>query len=161
ALSADLQTAMQRSLLHVDGETILPAIAGAREPFHVVLQRDRADPQWRSYRSYMEMTYSGMLTPEQIATVIDYRTRHHDVVLGMPMAYGYNTGEMAGFLSYGHGYGLIAIDRIREALLMTMSDMAHQYTRGAWLAPETRRPLSDDWASAYCAPSQLVAPLMW
>lgn len=160
SLNQDVQTAITRSILHVDGQTIIPTIAGVKEPFHVVLQRDKSDPQWRSYRSYMEMLYSGNLTKDQVDLIVDYRTNNHDIVLGMPMAYGYNTGEMAGFLSYGHGYGLIRNDRIREALLMTWSDMAHQYTRGMWLAPETRRPLSDDWASAYCSPAQLVAPLM-
>lgn len=160
ALRADLQTSISRSILVSDGKPMLPVIAGAKEPFHVVLERDRSDPQWRAYRSNMEMLHSGNLTREQVAMIVDYRAAHHDVVLGMPMAYGYNTGEMAGFLSYGHGYGLIQIDRIRDALLMTYSDMAHQYTRGMWLAPETRRPLADDFASAWCGPSQLVASLM-
>ena len=76
------------------------------------------------------------------------------------MAYGYRTYEMAGFLSYGHGYGLIQADRIREAQLMMLSHMAHQYTRGMWCAPETRRLARGEWASAYCSPSQLVMPLM-
>jgi hypothetical protein len=76
------------------------------------------------------------------------------------MAYGYRTYEMAGFLSYGHGYGLIQADRIREAQLMMLSHMAHQYTRGMWCAPETRRLAKGEWASAYCSPSQLVMPLM-
>lgn len=160
AISADMQLAMQRSTLTLDGESIIPTIAGAKEPFHVVLQRDRSDPQWRSYRSWMEMLHSGLLTREQIDGIIDYRARHHDVVLGMPMAYGYRTGEMAGFLSYGHGYGLIQNDRIRDSLLMTYSSMAHQYTRGMWVAPETRRLAKDEWAAPYCGPAQLVAPLM-
>ncbi len=160
ALEADIQTAISRSLLHVDGETSLPTIAGAKEPFHIVVARDHSDPQYRSYRSWMEMLFSGNLTPAQGNMIVDYRTRHHDVVLGMPMAYGYATGEMAGFLSYGHGYGLIQLDRVREALLMTYSSMAHQYTRGGWMAPETRRPLVDDYASAFCGPAQVVASLM-
>jgi hypothetical protein len=67
---------------------------------------------------------------------------------------------MAGFLSYGHGYGLIQADRIREALLMTGSLMAHQYTRGMWLAPETRKLAKGEWASAYCSPAQLAMPLV-
>lgn len=160
ALAKDLQTSITRSTLIVDGEVIIPTIAGAKEPFHVIMQRDRSDPQWRSYRSWMEMLHSGMLTYNQDTNIIDYRGRHHDIMLGMPMAYGYRTYEMAGFLSYGHGYGLIRNDRIREALLMTYSSMAHQYTRGMWLAPETRRLPKDDWSSAYCGPSQLVTPLM-
>ena len=43
---------------------------------------------------------------------------------------------------------------------MTWSSMAHQYTRGMWLAPETRRLAKDEWSAAYCSPAQLVAPLM-
>jgi hypothetical protein len=43
---------------------------------------------------------------------------------------------------------------------MMLSHMAHQYTRGMWCAPETRRLAKGEWASAYCSPSQLVAPLM-
>ncbi len=160
ALQRDLQVAIRRSLLHVGGETVLPTIAGAREPFHVAVARDPTDPQYRAYRANMEMLYSGLLTPQEANLVIDYRERHHDIVLGMPTAYGYDTGELAGFLSYGQGYGLLQQDRIREALLLLYSDMAHQYTRGAWLAPETRNVFSDLPAAPYCTPAQLVASLM-
>jgi hypothetical protein len=160
ALLRDLDVSMRRSTLNVEGEVILPTIAGAAEPFHIVLQRDKADAQWRSYRSWMEMLHSGLLSDERINQVIDYRERHHDIILGVPMAYGYRTYEMAGFLSYGHGYGLVQVDRVREAQLMMLSHMAHQYTRGMWCAPETRRLAKGEWASAYCSPSQLVMPLM-
>lgn len=160
SLERDLNVAMQRSTLHVDGETVLPTIAGAKEPFHVVLQHDRSDPQYRSYRSWIEMLHSGLLSDERINQVVNYCERHHDIILGMPMAYGYQTFEMAGFLSYGHGYGLIQADRVREALLMTYSLMAHQYTRGMWMAPETRRLKKGEWDSAYCGPAQLAMPLM-
>ncbi|MET0717974.1 MAG: hypothetical protein ABWY34_06160, partial [Pseudoxanthomonas sp.] len=160
ALKRDLDTSIARSLLHAEGETILPSVAGAKEPFHVAVPRDPLDPQYRAYRANMEMAFSGVLTPQQVALVLDYRARHHDVLLGMPTAYGYNTGEMAGFLAYGHGYGLIQLDRIREALLLLYSDMAHQYTRGSWLAPETRGPMSSREAAPYCTPAQLVASLM-
>lgn len=160
ALLRDLDVAMRRSTLNVDGETILPTIAGAKEPFHIVLQHDRSDPQWRSYRSWMEMLHSGLLSDERIGQLVDYRERHHDIILGVPMAYGYRTYEMAGFLSYGHGYGLIQADRVRDALLLNYSLMAHQYTRGMWLAPETRRLAKGEWASAYCSPAELAMPLV-
>ena len=160
ALRRDLDNAIARSLLQVEGETVLPSIAGAKAPYHVAVPRDPLDPQYRAYRANMEMAFSGVLTPDQVALVLDYRARHHDVLLGMPTAYGYNTAEMAGFLSYGHGYGLIQLDRIEEALLLLYSDMAHQYTRGSWLAPETRGPMSIRDAAPYCTPAQLVASLM-
>jgi hypothetical protein len=92
--------------------------------------------------------------------IVDYRSHHHDVILGMPSAYGFNTGVMAGFLSYGHGYGLIQHDMIREALLLLYTDMAHQYTRGTWTAPETRSVLPDQGMAPYCTPAQLVVALM-
>ena len=160
ALARDIETAIGKSLLRVDGETVLPSIAGAPQAFHRVVAIDPTDPQHRAYRANMEMLYSGLLTPEQANLVIDYRARHHDQLLGVPTAYGYNTGEMAGFLSYGHAYGLLQQDRIREALLLLYSVMAHQYTRGSWLAPETRRPLLDAETAPYCTPAQLVASLV-
>jgi hypothetical protein len=159
-LQKDMQTAISRSILHSDGKPVLPSIAGVKEPFHIVVPRDETDPQFRSYRAYMEMLYSGLLTKEQVRMVVDYRSTHHDVILGVPTAYGYTTGEMAGFLSYGHGYGLIQYDMTREALLMMYSIMAHQYTRGTWTAPETRSVIIDRPAAPYCTPAQLVVALM-
>lgn len=160
ALRIDIETAMSRSRLMIDGRAVLPAIAGARDPFHVVMQRDRLDPQHRSYRAYMEMLHSGSLSAADVRAIVDYRANHRDVLLGIPTAYGFGTHEVAGFLLYGHVYGLIQHDMIREALLATYSDLAHQYTRGMWLAPETRRPLLNEDAAPYCAPSQLIAPML-
>lgn len=159
-LRKDLDAAISRSILTVDGEKILPAIAGVKEPFHVVVPRDNRDPQYRSYRAYMEMMYSGSLSKDQARMIHDYRSNHHDMLLGVPTAYGYNTSDIAGFLAYGHGYGLIQHDLIREALLLTYSVMAHQYTRGTWTAPETRNLLGDGNAAPYCTPAQLVVELM-
>jgi hypothetical protein len=160
ALRTDLATSIERSTLVRDGERIIPAIAGVAEPEHVVVPRDNADPQYRGYRAYMELLHSGLLTRAQIGAVCDYRSHHYDVLLGVPTAYAYNTKEMAGFLAYGNGYAMIQADRIREALLLTYSMMAHQHTRGTWLAPETRKPLSTDESAPYCSPAQLVVPLM-
>jgi hypothetical protein len=159
-LRRDIDTSVSRSLLKVDGETILPSIAGVKEPFHVAVSRDETDPQFRSYRAYMEMMYSGSLTKDQVRMIVEYRSNHHDVILGVPAAYGYKHGELAGFLSYGYGYGLIQHDMTREALLMMYSDMAHQYTRGTWTAPETRSILIDRLAAPYCTPAELVVALM-
>ncbi|MGH8252401.1 MAG: hypothetical protein ACRES2_00045 [Steroidobacteraceae bacterium] len=160
ALRADLATSIERSTLLRDGERIIPTIAGVAEPEHIVVPRDNSDPQYRGYRAYMEMLHSGLLTSAQIGAISDYRSHHYDVLLGVPTAYAYNTKEMAGFLAYGNGYAMIQADRIREALLLTYSSMAHQYTRGTWLAPETRKPLSADESAPYCSPAQLVVPLM-
>jgi len=159
-LQTDIQTTISRSLLNLDGETILPSIAGVSEPFHVVVPRDATDPQYRSYRAYMEMMYSGILSKEEVAQIYNYRAHHHDILLGVPTAYGYKTGDLAGFLSYGQGYGLIQHDLTREALLLTYAIMAHQYTRGTWTAPETRPVFLDDPAAPYCTPAQLVIALL-
>jgi hypothetical protein len=160
SLEKDIQKSISRSLIHQDGETILPALAGVKEPFHVVVPRDGSDPQFRSYRAYMEMLHSGTLTKEQVRWITDYRSGHHDRILGLPTAYGYATGEMASFLSYGIGYGLIQHDFVPEALLLLWSDMAHGYTRGGWTAPETRNIRPEILAAPYATPAQLVVPLM-
>jgi hypothetical protein len=160
ALQYDMQSAISKSLLKLDGETILPSIAGVTEPFHIVVPRDPSDPQFRSYRAYMEMLYSGLLTKEQVEFIVHYRARHHDIILGVPTAYGFKTGAMAGFLAYGHGYGLIQHDMTREGLLLLYSITAHNYTRGTWLAPETRPTFDTSPAAPYCTPAQLVVPMM-
>jgi hypothetical protein len=159
-LAQDMQTAIGRSILTNTEPACLPAIAGVKEPFDAAVPRDSQDPQFRSYRAYMEMLYSGNLTLEQVDMVVKYRAAHRDIVLGVPAAYGYNSHEMGGFLSYGHGYGLLQHDFVREYLLELYSLSAHQYTRGTWTAPETRRVNPTKPAAAYCVPAQLVVPLM-
>jgi hypothetical protein len=159
-LQADIQNAISRSSLHEGTETILPSIAGVKEPFHIVVPRDPTDPQFRSYRAYIEMMYSGLLTKQQVEEIVSYRRAHHDIILGVPTVYGFKTGDLGGFLSYGHGYGLIQYDMSRQALLMLYSIMAHQYTRGTWTAPETRPVFNDTPAAPYCTPAQLIVPLM-
>jgi hypothetical protein len=159
ALSRDIATAIERSLLDVKGRRVLPAIAGVQLPFHLAVQNDRLDPQHRSYRAYAEMMHSGSLSADVVRSIVDYRANHRDILLGIPTAYGYGSREVAGFLLYGHVYGLIQHDAIREALLAIYSNMAHQYTRGMWMAPETRRPLLNEDAAPYCVPAQLTTPL--
>jgi len=160
AIEKDLQTALERSLQRDLQPPFLPAIAGAKEPFHIAVARDPLDPQFRSYRAFMEMLHSGLLTREQVKTIVDYRGAHHDIILGIPTAYGYNVHELAGFLSHGHAYGLLQHDFIREYLLTLNSLMAHQYTRGFWTAPETRPLKPKIPAAPYCTPAQLVVPLL-
>jgi hypothetical protein len=160
ALASDIQNAIARSILTNTQPPCLPAIAGVNEPFDAAFKRDPLDPQFRSYRAYMEMLYSGNLTRSQAEMVYQYRAAHHDVVLGIPTAYGYNIHEWAGFLSYGHGYGLLQLDFIKEYLLTLYSLMAHQYTRGTWTAPETRRIDPKQFAAPYCTPAQMTVPLL-
>jgi hypothetical protein len=160
ALAADVQTSINRSVFRDLQPPCLPAIAGVRQPFHVAVVRDNLDPQFRSYRGYSEMLYSGSLSREQVEMVIRYRAAHHDTILGIPACYGHNTHELAGFLSYGHAFGLVQHGFDREYLLTLYSLMAHQYTRGTWTAPETRNLEPKLGPSPYCAPAQLVVPLL-
>jgi hypothetical protein len=160
ALAKDVQTAIARSLLTNTAPPCLPGIAGVPEPFHVAVARDKLDPQFRSYRAWMEMLYSSNLTRDQVETIVNYRAAHHDTILGIPTVYGHNTHEWGGFLSYGHGYGLLQHDFTREYLLLLYSLMAHQYTRGTWTAPETRLVDSKRFAAPYCSPAQMVVPLL-
>ena len=114
ALRADLQQAIARSMLTNTQPPCLPAIAGVKEPFHIAVARDKLDPQFRSYRAYVEMLHSGNLTRGQVETIVNYRAAHHDIILGIPSVYGYGTHEWGGFLSYGHAYGLLQHDFVRE-----------------------------------------------
>jgi len=160
ALRADIARSVERSILQVQGKPMLPAIAGVREPFDVAIAKDRADPQFRSYRAYSEMLFSGILSADNTRMITDYRASHRDLVLGLPTVYGPGSFELGSFLAYSHGYGLIQADRVREALLVLYAGMAHQYTRGNWLAPETRRFVKGGESAPYSVPAQLFAPLM-
>jgi hypothetical protein len=160
ALQKDIRMAIGRSMLKSDASACLPAIAGVKEPFDVALARDPLDPQYRAYRAYMEMLFSGNLAPEEVETIVNYRAAHRDTILGIPTAYGYVTHELAGFLTYGHAYGLIQTDLVRRYLLTLYSIMAHQYTRGTWTAPETRNIDPDRFAAPYCTPAEMVVPMM-
>ncbi len=160
AIGMDLQNAIARSMLTNTRPPCLPAIAGVREPFHLAVKADTLDPQFRSYRAYAEMLHSGNLSRDQVKTIVDYRAAHRDTILGIPTCYGYNTHELAGFLSYGHAYGLLQHDFVREYLLTLYSLAAHHYTRGAWTAPETRPLDLKAFAAPYCTPAQMAAPLL-
>ncbi|HEY4301233.1 MAG TPA: hypothetical protein VGM73_10190 [Candidatus Didemnitutus sp.] len=159
-LESDIRTSLARSRIATTDPVCLPAIAGARVPFHLAVAKDPLDPLHRGYRSYMEMLYSGLLDRNQVGEIMHYRAAHRDSILGLPTAYGFNTHEVAGFLSYGQAYGLLQRDFIREFLLMFYSLSAHQYTRGTWTAPETRQLADGVDAAPYCVPAQLVEPLL-
>jgi len=159
-LEDDLRRAISRSVLRAVTPACLPAIAGVREPFHVAVARDPLDPLFRGYRSYMEMLYSGCLSRDEANLILCYRSAHRDAILGLPTAYGYNTHELAGFLTYGQAYGMLQHDFVREYLLTLYSLMAHQYTRGTWTAPETRNIEPGIDAAPYCVPAQLTVPLL-
>ncbi len=159
-LNSDLQIAIERSTLTSTNPTCLPVIAGAQEPFDVATSRDIHDPQFRAYRANMELLFSGCLSRPQVETIVRYREARRDILLGVPNAYAYNSRELAGFLSYGHAYGLMQHDLVREYLLELYSLSAHQYTRGTWTAPETRRIDPALSTAPYCVPAQLAVPLL-
>ena len=165
-LSADLQVALERGIMRDLDPPYLPVIAGVTEPFHVAVAKDDHDPQFRAYRANMELLFSGVLTAEQVDLIVAYRGAHRDLVLGTPLAYGYTLGpdqstpELATFLSYGHGYGVLLHDRRREFLLELWTLAAHAYTRGSWTAPETRRIDPSLPAAGYAVPAQLTVPML-
>jgi hypothetical protein len=167
-IDRDLQLAIGRTLRRDLDPPWLPTIAGAEVPYTEAVGRDLLDPQFRAYRANAELLFSGRLSRDQVRTIVDYREAHRDIVLGVPVAYGcgdsptavQNAGELAGFLSYGHGYGLLHHDLVREYLLELYALSAHQYTRGSWTAPETRRIDPELPAAPYCVPAQLTVPML-
>jgi len=108
----------------------------------------------------MEMLGSGLLTPEQAQSIQSYIAHHHGLVLGLPA--GLSDGKLTtfGFLSTGLAYSLIQTDRIRNALLMLYSAMAHQYSRGTWIAPEEREPLAAGWWGYSAAAQVTIAEIV-
>ncbi len=163
-LREELLVAIERSRFDDVEPPCIPVVAGASAPFHIAVAADMADPQFRAYRANMELLHSGVLDADDVRTIVDYREAHRDVVVGVPCAYGFIHGpsladhapEMAGFLSYGHGYGLLQHGMIREFLLLLWSLSAHQYTRGTWTAPETRLVDPEREVISYAVPAQVA-----
>ena len=167
-IDQDLQLTISRSMRTDLNPAWLPVIAGADVPFTEAVSTDVLDPQFRAYRANAELLFSGRLGRDQVRTIVDYREAHRDIVLGVPVAYGFGNGpeaehnaaELGGFLSYGHAYGLLQHDLVREYLLELYALSAHQYTRGSWTAPETRRIDPTLPAAPYCVPAQLSVPML-
>lgn len=157
-MDACLQQAIAKSVIRSCEPPCLPAIAGTGQPYHVAVKNDPLDPQFRGYRCFMEMFFSGCISREHIQMVHNYRSHYQDMVAGVPTAYGINTMEIAGFLAYGYGFGLLHRGMVPEFLLLTESIRWHQYSRGTWTAPETRL-VREGRSPGYCPPAQLVIPM--
>jgi hypothetical protein len=159
-LEKDIQASISRSLVKQTTPVCIPAIAGGL-PFDEALAKDRLAPEMYSDRSYVEMLFSGILTREQVRMILDYRSTHNDMILGMPSIVSRGDGKkLDGYLLYAHAYGLIQHDFVREYLLLLSSMMAHHYTRGSWTACEVRGIDPNGVSYPYATPAQVVVPLM-
>jgi hypothetical protein len=161
ALRQDVAVSVLRTTIVVDGNEVLAPIAGVKVLPDAALARDEDDPQWQYYRVFMEMSHSGVLSKAQLQLLRNYLSNHHGLILGMPATFD-NKGQYQtfGFLSSGYAYSLVQTDNIREALLMLYSEMAHQYTRGTWVAPEERDPLSPGWLRYSTSAQMTIAPIV-
>jgi len=159
-LEKDIQASIARSLVKQTTPVCIPAIAGG-QPFDEALAQDRLAPEMYSDRSYVEMMFSGNLTSDQVRMILDYRSTHNDMILGMPSIVSRGDGKkLDGYLLYAHAYGLIQHDLVREYLLLLNSMMAHHYTRGSWTATEVRDIDPNGASYPYATPAQVVVPLM-
>jgi hypothetical protein len=69
--------------------------------------------------------------------------------------------DILGFISYGHAYSLLLLDRTDEFVLFLYSHRYHAHTRGAWNALEVA-PITG-MGGTFCIPAQLTIPniLRW
>lgn len=159
-LEKDLQNSIRKSINEDTSPPCIPAIAGGM-PFDEVLEKDKTAPEKYSDRSYVEMLFSGILSKDQVKTIIDYRSTHNDMVLGIPTINSrYGNKLLDGYIAYMHAYGLIEKDFVKDYLLLYYSIIAHHYSRGSWTAVEVRSFNTDESSFPYAIPAQLVAPLM-
>lgn len=170
-LKKDIKKAIERSILKDTDPPYLPAIAGAKKSYDQELDEDADAPQIWAYRSYVEMLHSGVLSKEIVEMIVRYKARHGGSFLGIPGTTWWpweSTRTQStmvkffwGFIVYGHGYGLIQHDMIREFLLFYFAHMAHIHTRGTWTAFETNNMgKTKHNPSPYCLPAQLTIPAL-
>jgi hypothetical protein len=161
-LRADLAASIAKSVLSVDGEKVLPSIAGVALPDDMAVKKDSNDPQAFGVRAFMEMLASGVLDRGTVDLIRQNLSSRHGSLLGMPGIHwgrGDFQDSFGGILSYDYGYSLVQTDDVREALLFLFGEMAHLYTRGTWIAGEERNPDTSSW-SGYSVAAELTVPLM-
>eukprot|EP00049_Salpingoeca_infusionum_P015390 m.299216 g.299216 ORF g.299216 m.299216 type:complete len:986 (-) comp15868_c0_seq1:103-3060(-) len=171
-LSGQLQTAIEETMVWVNGTLFIPPRLDKIQPFAEMTAGVDAD--YSNFRYYPETLYSGVLSEAQSIGLQRFRETFHGTVAGLTR-YRERLDNMP---SAGYAYAMLATDRIPRFLLFLNSHMANYMSPGSNTAPEQlgifgdsfqRLHIAQDYLFAteseerdfdYCAPSVLLVALM-
>jgi hypothetical protein len=150
---------METSVLHNRNPPYMPPLPGTNKTFRESMATDRPSSQDWPHRLYAELLHAAVL-PEKIAnhvhdTMRSYGSTSIGVVanVGVPNT---ATRDILGFISYGHAYSLLLLDRVDEFILFMYTHRYHVHSRGAWNGVEVSGLNGDQ--GTFCIPAQLTIP---
>lgn len=150
---------MEASVLYNRNPPYMPPLPGTNKTFRESMATDRPSSQDWPHRLYAELLHAAVL-PEKLAnhvhdTMRSYGATSIGVVanVGVPNA---ATRDILGFISYGHAYSLLLLDRIDEFILFMYTHRYHVHSRGAWNGVEVSGLNGD--TGMFCIPAQLTIP---
>jgi hypothetical protein len=156
---------MKDSVLHDHSPPYMPPLPGTKKTFREAMATDKpqSDQAW-PHRLYTELVHAAVLPAEIANHVHDTMRAYGATSLGVVANVGGpNPGgrDILGFISYGHAYSLLLLDRTDEFILFLYSHRFHAHTRGAWNALEVA-PINGG-GGTFCMPAQLTIPniLRW
>lgn len=169
ALLDDLRQSMQRDAIQGNGTVCHPYVAGIPEcGFLPHASSNRASEPWRTYA---EALYSGAIDPQRMREILEWhQLEQGSGVKGSRLKLGVLSGcggdvscgdSLETFTIHGFGYGLLQADLIEPFLLQYYALVAHAYTRGTFIAPEST-PIDRTHASpSFATPAGLTSPIFF
>lgn len=142
AMKKDLYVAIEKSIDRTQNPPYMAAVVGDV-------------PTWGKGRVYSELLESGVLTEDQVKTILNYQGAHGGLKLGLPGG----GRSVTGFLDFGPPYARLQNDWVREFLLFYYAHMAHIYSPGTWISVESAR-LDGTMGGPYATPSQVTIPIL-
>jgi hypothetical protein len=156
---------MKASIFSNRNPPYMPPLPGTRKTFRESMATDQpqSEQAW-PHRLYAELVHAAVLPPSIANQVHDTMRAYGATSLGVVANVGApNAGgrDILGFISYGHAYSLLLLDRTDEFVLFLYSHRYHAHTRGAWNALEVA-PINGA-GGTFCMPAQLTIPsiLRW
>jgi hypothetical protein len=155
---------MKASVLTDRNPPYMPPLPGTNKTFRESMATDKPSYQDWPHRLYAELVHAAVLPADMTNHVLDTMRSYGATSLGVVANVGKpNPGgrDILGFISYGHAYSLLLLDRTNEFVLFLYSHRYHAHTRGAWNALEVS-PITG-MGGTFCIPAQLTIPniLRW
>ena len=154
-LRGDIARSVARSVIAAQG--FVPPIAGQEKAFERMTESTLAS--YTNYRYWLETLSARCLDPADERRILDYRLSHGGELLATTRF----SNVLDDWPYSHHAQGVLAHDRVDRYLLGYWAHVAHHQTQGTFTAFEAvpiRGWRQRDYATDYCVPSELTAPLM-
>jgi hypothetical protein len=155
---------MKASVLTDRNPPYMPPLPGTNKTFRESMATDKPSYQDWPHRLYAELLHAAVLPADLANHVHDTMRAYGATSLGVVANVGRPSPggrDILGFISYGHAYSLLLLDRTDEFVLFLYSHRYHAHSRGAWNALEVA-PINGV-GGTFCIPAQLTIPniLRW